>query len=302
MTEQTTPDAFPSATLGGSAGSRRGEGVKKGRIRQSLVHWCLELACDSWKLEQTCLAARRLGIDSVELLTADQYPILREHGLTCAIGQIDMGGDAPFLRGFNNPAFWPELIEVTRRAIDGAAAFGVRNVICFTGFSAIDPADPNSPEVDREEGARNCVEGIKKVIGYAEAKGVTLCMENLSTRDTTNPMTGHPGYQGDRVDYCIDIIKRVGSPRMKLLFDIYHAQIMDGDIIRRIHEHRDYIGHVHTAGCPGRHEIDETQELNYRAIMQALVDVGYTGYVGQEFIATRDVYKGLLEAVRLCDV
>ena len=128
------------------------------------------------------------------------------------------------------------------------------------------------------------------------------CIENLNTRDDTHPMKGHPGYQGDEVDYCIDIIKGVGSPNMKLLFDIYHSQIMDGDIIRRIHQHKDYIGHVHTAGNPGRHELDDTQELNYPPMMKALLEVGYQGYVGQEFLPTRDPYQGLYEAITLCDV
>jgi hydroxypyruvate isomerase len=115
-------------------------------------------------------------------------------------------------------------------------------------------------------------------------------------------MKGHPGYQGDHVDYCIDICKRVGSPRMKLLFDIYHVQIQDGDVIRRLHQNKDYIGHVHVAGNPGRGELDMKQEINFPPIMQALLDIGYKGYVGQEFIPTRDPLQGLQEAVALCDV
>ncbi|MEZ5950470.1 MAG: TIM barrel protein [Planctomycetaceae bacterium] len=124
----------------------------------------------------------------------------------------------------------------------------------------------------------------------------------LNTRDDSHPMKGHPGYQGDHTEYCIDILKRVGSPRMQLLFDIYHVQIMDGDVIRRIREHRDYLGHIHTAGNPGRGELDEHQEINYPAIMRALLEVGYEGYVGQEYIPTRDALTGLREAVTLCDV
>ncbi len=294
------PVAF--ADIARSETANREKAVKKGRIKQSIVQWCFELFGEKWSLEQTCTAAKQLGVESVELLTADQYPVLREHGLTCAIGQIDMAPDPPFLRGFNNPAFRREVIEVTKKAIDGAAEYGVPNVICFTGFSAVDPHDASSRGMDAEEGAANCVEGLKGVVGYAEEKGVTLCLENLNTRDDSHPMKGHPGYQGDRVDYCVDIIKRVGSPRLKLLFDIYHAQIMEGDIIRRIREHRDYIGHVHTAGNPGRHEPDDSQELNYRPIMEALLEVGYTGYVGQEFLPTRDPYMGLHEAITLCDV
>jgi hydroxypyruvate isomerase len=276
--------------------------VQNGRIKQSIVQWPFEFFGEQWSLEQTCEVAKRLGVDSIELLTADQFPTIHEHGLTCAIAQINMDPDPPFLRGFNNPDFWPEVMATTRATIDAAAEYGIPNVICFTGFSAKDPHDPNSEEWSLEEGAANCVEGLKQIIKYAEEKEVTLCLENLNTRDDTHPMKGHPGYQGDETEYCIDIIKGVGSPRMKMLFDIYHAQIMDGDIIRRIREHKDHIGHIHTAGNPGRHELDETQELNYRPMMEALLEVGYTGYVGQEFIPTRDPYQGLYEAIRVCDV
>ena len=151
------------------------------------------------------------------------------------------------------------------------------SVITFTGMRR----DGIPDDVGAEATASK---GYKKIVGYAEKKKVTLCLEMLNTRDDSHPMKGHPGYQGDHTDYCIDIIKRVGSPRLKLLFDIYHVQIMDGDVIRRIRQHKEYIGHVHTAGNPGRGELDDTQEINYPPIMQALVEVGYTGYVGQEFI------------------
>ena len=136
----------------------------------------------------------------------------------------------------------------------------------------------------------------------AEQAGVTVCLEHLNTRDDSHPMKGHPGYQGDDVEYCIDILKQVGSPRVKLLFDIYHVQIMHGDVIRRIRQHREYLGHIHTAGNPGRGELDQMQEINYAAVMQALLEVGYGGYVGQEFIPTRDAMAGLREAVAWCDV
>ncbi len=279
-----------------------GPAVRNGRIKQSIVQWPFEYFGENWTLEQTCEVAKSLGVDSIELLTADQFHIVAEHGLTCAIAQINMVPDPPFLRGFNNPDFWPEVMATTRETIEAAAEYGIPNVICFTGFSAKDPHDPNSPEWDLDEGARNCIEGLKQIIGFAEEKEINLCLENLNTRDDSHPMKGHPGYQGAETDYCIEIIKGVGSPRMKMLFDIYHAQIMDGDIIRRIHEHAEYIGHVHTAGNPGRHELDDTQELNYRPMMEALLEVGYTGYVGQEFLPTRDPYQGLYEAIRLCDV
>lgn len=299
--------AVSAAALTGCAkttttASRRQPAVLKGRIQQSIVHWCFEMFGQKWDIERTCQVARELGCKSVELVAAEHYPVLKRHGLTCAICQINMNPDPPFLKGFNNPDHWPKLLQVTREAIDAAAAYKFPNVICFTGYAARNPNDPNSPKISPDEGARNCVEGLKKIVGYAEQKGVTLCMEILNSRDTSDPMKGHPGYQGDHTDYCIDIIKRVGSPRLKLLFDVYHVQIMDGDIIRRLRDYREYIGHVHTAGNPGRCELDHKQEINYTAVMNTLIEIGYTGFVGQEFIPTRDPYQGLWEAVRLCDV
>ena len=279
-----------------------GPAATKGRIKQSIVPWCFELFGDKWNLDKTCQVAKELGCPSVELILPNQYPILKRHGLACAIGQIDMNPDPPFLKGFNHPTHWPRVMKATQEAIDAAAAFGTTNVICFTGYTAQNPGQPNSKTVSKEKGAANCVEGFKKIVGYAEKKKVTLCMEILNSRETSHPMKGHPGYQGDHTDYCIDIIRRVGSPRLKLLFDVYHVQVMDGDIIRRLREHKEYIGHIHVAGNPGRGELDDQQELNFRPIMQALVDMGYTGYVGQEFIPTRNPYQGLREAVALCDV
>jgi hydroxypyruvate isomerase len=147
------------------------------------------------------------------------------------------------------------------------------------------------------------VETWKAVMPYAEEKGVTVCLEHLNSRDASHPMKGHPGYFGDNVDHCVDMIKAVGSPRMKLLFDIYHVQIMNGDVIRRLRQYKDVIAHYHTAGVPGRGELDETQELNYPAIVRAIVETGFQGYLAQEFIPTwADKVKALRHAVRVCDV
>jgi len=274
----------------------------KGRIKHSIVKWCFETAGSKWNIEQMCEVAKELGCVGVELVPVSDYAVLKQHGLTCAIAQINMDPDPPFLCGFNNPAHWPRVIKATIDAIDAAAAANVPSVICFTGYSAVDPKNPTGPQISPEEGAKNCVEGYKKVIDHAERKGITLCLEMLNSREASHPMKGHPGYQGDHTDYCIDIIKRVGSPRMKLLFDIYHVQIQDGDIIRRIRQHHQYIGHVHTAGNPGRGELDNKQEINFPPIMEALIEVGYQGYVGHEFIPTREALAGLREAVKLCDV
>jgi hydroxypyruvate isomerase len=264
--------------------------VKNGRINQSIVYWCFE---KYWDMDQACKVAKQLGCDSIELMSPKFFPTLQKHGIKCAIGTIDMTPDPPFAKGFNNPKYRDRVLTATREAIDACADFGTKNVICFTGYREGIPDDV---------GADNCVEGYKQIVGHAEKKGVTLCLEMLNSRVSSHPMKGHPGYQGDHTDYCIDIIKRVGSPNLKLLFDIYHVQIMDGDVISRIRQHKDYIGHVHTAGNPGRGELDDKQEINFKPIMEALLEIGYKGHVGQEFIPTRDPLEGLRQACALCDV
>jgi sugar phosphate isomerase/epimerase len=163
--------------------------------------------------------------------------------------------------------------------------------------------DPSSDVIHPEEGAKNTVAGLKELALLAERHGVDIYMEHLNSRVPDDTFRGHPGYQGDDIDYCADIIRQVGSPRVKLLFDIYHVQIMNGDIISRIREYgTDLIGHIHTAGVPGRVELDSCQELQYAPIMQSLLDIGYNGYVGHEFIPTRDPLTGLREAIFVCDV
>jgi hydroxypyruvate isomerase len=285
-----------SAALAGAAGlaslaeAAPAKAVTNGRIKQSIVHWCFE---SHWDVPRTVQIANQLGCGSIELIAPKFFPLLKENGLDCAIGTIDMAPDPPFVKGFNNPKYRAQVLQATRDAIDACAAHGFKRVISFTGMSEGIPPD---------EGAKHCVEGYKQIVGHAEKKGVTLCLEMLNTRDDSHPMKGHPGYQGNHTEYCIDIIKRVGSPALKLLFDIYHVQIMDGDVIRRIRQHKEHIAHIHTAGNPGRGELDEHQEIAYRPIMEALVEVGYQGWVGQEFIPTRDPLAGLRQAVTLCDV
>ncbi|HEX3655665.1 MAG TPA: TIM barrel protein [Pirellulales bacterium] len=275
--------------------------VKNGRIKQSIVFWCFNVAGERWDIETMCRVTKGLGCPSVEIVDPKEWGVLKQHGLICAIAPNGMPG-APFMKGFNNPKYHDEVIARTKKTIDACADAGFPSVIAFTGYKWRDAEDPKSGEISREEGADNCVAGLKKIMPYAEEKGVTICVEHLNTRDNTHPMKGHPGYQGDDVDYVAEILRRVDSPRAKLLFDVYHVQIMNGDIIRRIGQLKDVIGHVHTAGVPGRGELDADQEVQYPPIMRKLLEVGYTGYVGQEFIPTRNPLEGLQQAISLCDV
>jgi hydroxypyruvate isomerase len=253
-----------------------------GRLNQSIVHWCF---ADHWDVKKTCQVAQQLGCKSVELVEPKHWPMLKRHGLVCALA-----GSHWFDKGMNNPKYHEMCLAKLRAGIDACADFGFPNVITFTGLAE---------DIPQDEGAKNCVAGYKKIIGYAEKKKVNVCLEILNSRVPIQ-MVGVPGYQGDHTDYCMDIVRQVGSPRMKLLFDIFHVQIMDGDLISRIRQYKDYIGHYHTAGNPGRHELDDTQEINYRPVMQAIVDTGFTGYIGHEFLPTRDPLQGLREALTLC--
>ncbi len=274
---------------------------RKGRIKQSIVYWCFNTAGENWDIERICQVAKDLGVSSIELAPPETWPTIKKHGLTSAIVPNGMPG-APFMKGLNNPRYHEEVIARTTEMIDAAAAAGFPAVIAFTGYKWRDADDPASGEISLEEGADNCVAGLKALAGHAEKKGVTICLEHLNTRDDSHPMKGHPGYQGDDVDYVAGILRRVGSERAKMLFDIYHVQIMNGDVIRRIGQCQDVIGHVHTAGNPGRAELDDAQEILYPPIMRQLLEIGYQGYVGQEFIPTRDPLAGLKQAVELCDV
>lgn len=290
-----------AGTIGQAALQSQQTTVKRGRIKQSMAFWCFNVAGDNWDIRKQAEVARRLGCRSVELVEPSDFKVLVDNGLICALTPNGMP-DPPFAKGLNNLRYHDEVIATTRKTIDANAEVGFPNVIAFTGYKWIDADDPDSGEIPADEGARNCVRGLKALAQYAERKKVTICIEMLNTRDDSHPMKGHPGYQGDNMDYVAEIVQKVGSPRVKLLFDIYHVQVMDGDVIRRINQYSELIGHVHTAGNPGRCEIDENQEINYAACMRALVNVGYDGYVGHEFIPTRDALEGLVQAVSICDV
>lgn len=271
------------------------------RIKQSVAYWCFNVEGDQWDLERTCQVAKQLGCPSVEFVDPSDWTTLKQHDLVCSLAFNGIEG-APFVRGWNNTRYHQELDSVTRKSIDECETFGFPNVIAFTGLKWRDAEDPTSGEIGLEEGADNCVKSLQEVAAYAEKKGVTVCLEQLNTRDNSHPMKGHPGYQGDDLDYVAEIVRRVDSPGLKLLFDIYHVQVMHGDIYRRLEENKDILGHVHTAGNPGRCELGSTQEINYPGVMRKLLEIGYEGYVGHEFIPTRDPLECLTEAVKLCDV
>ncbi|MBI1313488.1 TIM barrel protein [bacterium] len=234
--------------------------------------------------------AREIGMEGIEGIPADDYPAVRKLGLKVSMISSHSFGKGPF-----NPANHEYVIKSLHDSIDLAVAVECPTIITFTGM--------REPGIDDEQGAKNCVDCFKQVIGYAEKNKVNLVLEHLNSRDSSHPMKGHPGYFGDDVDFCVELINRVGSPNMKLLFDIYHAQIMNGDVIRRIRQYRDLIGHYHTAGNPGRGELDENQEINYPAIMRAIVETGYNGFVTQEFIPTwDDPVAALRHSAMVCDV
>ena len=260
-----------------------GKIITKGRIKQSVCSWCFSpMTLDT--LAQNCAA---MGLASVELVDPKDFPILKKHGLISA-----MTPSHDLTVGFNDPANHDACIEKIKKSVDACAAAGFPNVITFSGLRK---------GLADDVGLKNTVEGLKKVIGYAEQKKINLCIEVLNSRvDVT--MKGHPDYQCDKVEWAAEVCKQVGSPRMKILFDIYHVQIMEGDVITRIKQFHPYVGHYHIAGVPGRNEMDDNQELNIPAILRAIVATGYTGFVGQEFIPTRDPMQSLREAVRMADV
>lgn len=261
--------------------------IKFGRVKQSVMAWCFKPIPP----EELIDACQRLGLSAMEGIDHKYYPLIREKGMAIAI----VSGGHGFKEGPLDPENREMCVEGLKKVIRIAAEFEAPNVITFTGMKKSGISD--------EQADKNCVDVWKQVVPFAEEKGVNLCLEHLNSRDDSHPMKGHPGYYGDDVDHCIDLIKRVDSPNMKLLFDIYHVQIMNGDVIRRIREYIDYIGHVHTAGVPGRAEMDDTQELNYPAILRALLEAGYKGFVAQEFIPTwEDKLGALRHGAKVMDV
>jgi len=248
--------------------------------------WCF----NPMKPEVLAKHCREMGLVAIEGIGREAYKAVKEIGLEISLVNSHGFGEGPC-----NPKYRDEAITKLIDGIDVAKAVGSKRVITFTGM--------RFEGMDEQKAAQDCIDVWKKVLPHAEKQGITLCLEHLNSRDSSHPMKGHPGYFGDNVDFCIDLIKRVGSDNLKLLFDIYHVTIMNGDVIRRIRQYKDLIGHYHTAGNPGRGELDDTQEINYPPIMRAILETGYTGYVAQEFIPTwDDPVAALRHGAQVCDV
>jgi len=251
-----------------------------GGFRHSVCKWCYK----DIPLAELAAAVKEFGIESVELLNPEDWPVVQKLGLTCAMAN----GTTTIVKGMNrrehHAAYVPSMIERIKLCADA----GIPNVILFSG---------NRDGMSDEQGLENCAIGLKQIVGEAEKRGVTVCMELLNSK------VNHKDYMGDRTLWGVELCQRVGSERFKLLYDIYHMQIMEGDVIRTIQESHAYIGHYHTAGNPGRNEIDDTQELNYPAIMRAIKASGFTGFVAQEFVPKRKPpLDSLRAAVKLCSV
>ena len=255
-----------------------------GRLKQSVCRWPYQ----SVKLDELCRRVRRMGLVGIDLLYADEWPVARDAGLAVSMGYPSRREN--FIQtGFNNPANHTLLLNELETALPLAGRAGVPNLIAM--FGNRDPARDDRAAVD------SCIAGLAKIAPLAEGCGVTVCVELLNSR------INHPSYQGDHTAFGVAVMQGVNSPRVKLLYDIYHMQIMEGDVIRTIRDNIQWIGHFHTGGVPGRHEIDASQELNYHAIALAIANLGYAGHLAHEFIPTHpDPYTSLADAVRICSV
>ena len=268
-----------AAAAGPAIGSQAAPAMGAGRLKQSVCRWTLRDP-----LPEVCARLKTMGFQGIDLLYPEEWATARAAGLTVSMGYASHR-KAFIPDGFNDPALHPVLIEELTTAIPRAAEAGVPNLIAMFG---------NRRGRADAEGIANCVAGLSKVAPVAEQHGVTICVELLNSR------VDHKDYQGDHTAFGVEVMKRVGSPRVKLLYDIYHMQIMEGDVIRTVRENKAWIGHFHTGGVPGRHEIDETQELNYHAIARAIADQGFDGFLAHEFMATSEPYAALAAARRAC--
>lgn len=257
----------------------------KGNINHSMCQWTYNFI----SLEELCAEVKKIGLGAIDLLAPKDWPTAKKHGLYCSMCYT--AGKASLTDGWNNTANHAWLIKDYTEAIPLVAAAGYKNLICFSG---------NRRGMDDETGMKNMTDGIKQIIGLAEKNGVIVQIEVFNSK------VDHKDYMGDKSAWAVELCKRIGSPNFKILYDIYHMQINEGDVIRTIQNNHEYFGHYHTAGVPGRHEIDDHQELNYPAIMEAIIKTGYKGYVAQEFIPTgktnEEKLAALKDAVRRCDV
>ena len=252
----------------------------KGRLKQSVCRWCYAQI----PLPEFCKAVADMGLTAIDLLTEAEWPVARDHGLICSMGS---GFGGTIGDGLNVKANHDKIVAGLERGIPLAAANKVPNLITFFG---------NRRGMSDDEAVANCVEGLNRVKTVAEQHGVTVCLELLNSK------VDHKDYHGDHTAFGVRVVQAVNSPRVKLLYDIYHMQIMEGDLIRTFREHRDHIAHFHTGGVPGRHELDETQEIQWRSVATAIADMGFTGYFAHEFIPTREPLAMLRNAVALCAV
>ncbi len=252
----------------------------KGAINHSVCKWCYRMP-----LEELAEAAQEIGLKSIELLNPDEWPVVKKYGLECGISN---GANLGIPNGFNEPDNHEELLRQYTELIPRGADFGLKQIICFSG---------NRRGMTDEQGMENAAVGLEPVIKLAEKHGIVIVMELLNSK------VDHKDYMCDRTKWGVELVEKVNSPNFKLLYDIYHMQIMEGDVIRTIRENHKYISHYHTGGVPGRNEINDTQELYYPAIAQAILETGYTGYISQEFIPKGpNPIESLEEGVHICDV
>jgi len=273
--------AAGSSVLPSFASPHKKTEILKGNIHHSVCRWCFS----DVPLEQLCTTANDIGLVGIDLVGPKDWLTLKKYNL---ISTMCNGAEIGLTKGWNDKQYHPTLIKNYTEHIELVAKAGYTNLICFSG---------SRNGMDDETGLKNCAEGLKQIIGLAEKNGITIQMELLNSK------IDHKDNMCDRTPWGVELCKRIGSDNFKLLYDIYHMQIDEGDVIRTIRDYHQYLGHFHTAGVPGRHEIDETQELYYPAIMKAIVATGFKGYTAQEFIpAAADKLGSLKKAVLICDV
>ena len=284
----TAAATLAAAALPGAARAAAGDAqpapgtapaARKGRIRQSVCRWCF----GGMKLDDLCTLSKSLGIQAIDLLDEGDWATVAKHGLVCSTAN----GPGGITKGWNRREMHDELVKKSERLLPLVAAAGIPNMIVFSG---------NRAGMADDEGMRNCAEGLKRIMPLAEKHGVTVIMELLNSK------VDHKDYMCDRSAWGVGLCTMVGSDRFKLLYDIYHMQIMEGDVIRTIRNHHAHFGHYHTAGNPGRSNLDQTQELNYHGICEAIVATGFKGFLAQEFMPHGDAAAALRQAVEVCDV